>query len=371
MFAIKPRSCLLVLVAVMIALAITGRAHAADAVVGVNVIDPYKLSLGEQNAMLQEMKHAGVRVVRASIILNDDGVALAQRLWEQGIKVDWMIYRFGGYAPGGRPLSYTDPEQFRASFAPILAKLEQSGIKLAAFELGNEINLAGYNPDFPPSGRGVQFGLNDLYQDPEAQQVAKGYLRYLKVLAVLKDIRDHSRLNQNTPILTAGMATYETDEGPLPNGAKSDLVSANATLDYLRANGLDRLVDAYAVHVYPSGNGPGDPRAAADRQARLARFVLARCRPAGSADGKPCWLTEWGFNNIDTACPSNDVKRSMLVGEMMNNFRPYVRQGRLVGLLYFSWNNDPGSKTVSPLTVYRCGSLTESGKLSIDASLLR
>jgi hypothetical protein len=53
-------------------------------------------------------------------------------------------------------------------------------------------------------GEGKQFGLNDLYHDPEAEQIAKGYLQYLKVLAVLKDIRDHSKLNQHTLILAAG-----------------------------------------------------------------------------------------------------------------------------------------------------------------------
>lgn len=46
----------------------------------------------------------------------------------------------------------------------------------------------------------------DLINDPEGQQIAKGLLQYVKSLAVLKDNRDHSKLNQHTPILSAGAA---------------------------------------------------------------------------------------------------------------------------------------------------------------------
>ncbi|WP_419789106.1 hypothetical protein HDF18_05140 [Mucilaginibacter sp. X5P1] len=56
---------------------------------------------------------------------------------------------------------------------------------------------------------------------------------------------------------------------------------------------------------------------------------------------------------------------------MMNNYRPYVQQGRLVGLLYFSWNSDPLSKNVSFGSIFRCGALTESGKSALDPGLLK
>jgi hypothetical protein len=345
-------------------------ALADDVAVGTNIVNPYPLSIAEQDAMLKEMKSAGVRVIRASITLDDKGVDFAERVSKLNIKIEWLIFRFGGYEPGGRPLSAADPEQFRKSFAPILAKLEERGITLAAFELGNEFNLAGYNSEFPRPSKGMVFGLKDLEHDPEAQQVAKGYLQYLKVLAVLKELRDHSKLNQHTPILTGGLAVYETDDGPLPKGTNTDLVSVNATLEYMRAHGLDKLVDAYAVHVYPRGNGPGDSAAATARREDLAKYVLKECRPAGSPDGKPCWLTEWGFNNTDVKCPINDANRTLLVREMMNNYRPYVRDGRLAGLLSYAWNDVPGTKNLSPLTLYRCGALTESGKSSIDLGLL-
>jgi hypothetical protein len=206
--------------------------------------------------------------------------------------------------------------------------------------------------------------LSDLYHDREAEQIAKGYLQYLKVLAVLKDVRDHSKLNQHRPIMTAGFGAYGAPEGPFPPPAKpgtqTDMVSVNATLDFMRANGLDKLVDAYAVHVYPWANGPGQAAAAAGRQSRLAKYVLAECRPAGSADGKPCWITEWGFRNTDTSCPVREADQVSLIEEMRNNFLPYVEQRRLLGLFYYAWV-DP----MENFGVFRCGSLTQSGRLAI------
>ncbi len=356
-----------VLIAVVAALA---SAHAGNVVVGTNIINPYALSAEEQNALLLQLKSAGVQVVRASITLDEKGLALAEKLNEQGIKVDYLLYRFGGYEPGGPPLSAADPERFRSTFGPMLARLEEKGITFAAFELGNEFNLAGYNSEFAKPGRGMVFGLDDLSHDAAAQQVAKGYLQYLKILAVLKDLRDHSKLNQRTPILTGGLAVYESDDGPLPKGTKTDVVSANATLEFMRANGLDKLVDAYAVHVYPRANGPGEPAAAAVRKDNLARYVLKKC--SAPPHGKPCWITEWDFNDTDMKCPTNDSSRATLVKEMMGNFRPYTQDGRLVGLLSYAWNDLPAPKyPAAPLTLYRCGGLTESGALSIDANLLK
>ncbi len=363
---IKATHSILALAGLMIALTITTTTYAQNPVVGINVVNPYSLPIEKQNAMLDDLKADGINVIRASITLDDKGVDFAQRAQQRGIKIEWMIYRFGGYEPRGAPLSSADPEQFRRTFAPILARLEDKGIVLTAFELGNEINLAGYNSDFPRPGEGMQFSLKQLSTDPEAERVAKGFLQYLKVLAVLKDIRDHSKLNSHTPILTAGLAAYEQDEGPMKGSlAANDLISANATLEYLRANGVDKYVDGYAIHVYPPGDNPGDPAAGARRTHGLAKYVMAECRPPGSSDGKPCWITEWGFNNVDKSCPINDDRRALLTQEMMTIARPYVQQRRLAGMFYYAYNED------APNGVYRCGSLTKGGKLATDEGLLK
>ena len=353
-------------------------AQAGDLTVGVNLggLKDIKNATVEeqQDATLGDLKAAGVRVIRTGIGPDDRALDFVRRVYAKGIQMDWILgLQYRSDAPmrpwrpkefpgmwAGPPLSYSDPGKFRAYTQTLLDKLEAMGIKLAAFELGNELNMAAFNPEFPLPGEGKQFGLDDLYHDPEAQQIAKGYLQYLKVLAVLKDIRDHSKLNQHTPILTAGFGAYEAPEGSLGKGATADMVSVNATLDFMRANGLDQLVDAYAVHVYPWANGPGQPAAAASRRARLAKYVLAECRPPGSPDGKPCWITEWGFKNTDTSCPPHEADQVSLIEEMRDNFRPYIQQRRLAGLIYYAWID-----TRENFGLFRCGSLTHSGRLAI------
>ena len=303
---IQPKTfCLLGLIAGMALLAPL-LASATELKTGINLGSAERLTIPQQNSLLIDMKAAGVKLIRANITPDEKGLQLARTAKSLDIKIDWIV-DLGGYQTGaptrayqpqtfpemweGHPLSYADPEQFRAYFTSMLANLEASGIKLAAFEFGNEINWAAYNAEFPLPGLGVQFGLDDLYHDPEAKQIAVGYLRYLKLLKILKEIRDHTRLNRNTPILNAGLANFEQDAGPLYIHKKEDVVSIAATLDFMRAHGLDNLVDAYAVHVYSSQDRPGDPATAAERRERLEKYALAECRPAGSTDGKPCWIT--------------------------------------------------------------------------------
>src|SRR5262249_34089477 len=148
-----------------------------------------------------------------------------------------------------RPLSWLDPERSRASYQSVFDKLDASGITLAGIELGNEINWTDFNGDFPIPGQGKAFSLEDLARDPEAQQVARGFLQYLKVLAGLKAVRDHSKLNRQAPIISAGMAAVTG--GTWQQKLKVDGVSIPATYAYLRAHGLDELVDGYGVHYYP------------------------------------------------------------------------------------------------------------------------
>lgn len=367
-----------------ISLFFAAAAYASDLRVGVNLGSSERLTTAQQNSLLIDMKMAGVKLIRANIGDDEKGLKFARTAHELGIQIDWIV-EFGGYVRGaptrpyqpekfpemweGHPLSYVDPEQFRDYFSWMLAHLEASGIKLAAFEFGNEINWAAYNAEFPLPGPGVQFGLNDLYQNPEAKQIAVGYLRYLKLLKILKEARDHSRLNRNTPILTAGLADFGQPDGPL--GRPEDTVSVNATLDFMRAHGLDKLVDAYAIHVYPSQDKPGDPGAAAARAERMAKYALAECRPPNSADGKPCWITEWGFAYPNTQCPVDDTGHVALVREILSEFRKYAEAGRLVGVLYYTWNTDPWvntdpwAKKVDPFATFRCGALTKSGRLAI------
>lgn len=354
--------CLLVAVGTMPA------ARCEYPVAGVNVVNPQRLRAPDRDAVLDQLQGAGVRMIRAPLAPpwggDDYGPAIdfIRRAYERGIRTDLIVglqYRADAQRrPAVKdmpsmwpsyPLSSADPVRFRAVFEPLFNQLEDIGIRFAALELGNEINWTAFNGDFPIPGEGRIFGQADLARDPEARQIANGYRAYLQTLSVLKDIRDHSRLNRETPILSAGISD-PGPAGPRP-GSKTDAVTIGATLQYLRANGLDALADAYGVHTYPWA------KTAAQRLRRLEEDTLAECRPP--AQGKPCWLTEWGLPAGDPACPANDIPRAVLMQEMIADFHQFAKQGRLRGLLYYAWADDKYG-------IYRCGALIESGRLAVN-----
>jgi hypothetical protein len=367
---------LLAMLATLVALTWScGAAHAEDVVVGVNVVNPMRASVAAQDAVFAQLEAAHVHVIRCGISADDKGIDFARRAAAQGIRIQLILgAQYPPNAPsrpyqpdvfpamwGGHPLSWADPDLSKALSQKVLDELDANGIVLAGMELGNEINWAAFNPEFPLPGEGKILSLADLSHDPEGKQIAKGFLQYLKILAVLKDVRDHSRLNRSTPIISAGMVDAK-DGDKLYNNKKEDMVSLSATISFLRANGLDKLVDAYGVHTYSSAWAPGNPVAAAQRTAHFADVTMAECRPAGA---KPCWITEWGFSNTNLSCPANDTSRALLVQEMRADFAQAAAQNRLAGVTYFAWDSDPWSKQPDADSVYRCGALMESGRLAI------
>jgi len=354
------------------------RARAQEMVVGVNVVNPLRASVADQNALLSQLKAAQVHVIRCGISNDEQGIDFAGRAAADGIHIQLIVspeYAPGAplrpYQPdlfpamwGGHPLSYADPALSKTAFQHLFDSLDANGIVLAGVELGNEINWAAFNPEFPLPGEGKVLSLDDLAHDPEGQQIAKGYVEYIEILKVLKEVRDHSRLNKSTPIISAGLVCA-ADGGKLWNNKKEDKVSLPATIAFLRAHGLDSLVDAYGVHIYPSTAQPGNPAAEAERLGELNSLDLAECRAKGASDGKPCWVTEWGFPNADVTCPPNEAARTMLVEELRGDFAAAAGEHLLAGIDYFSWDSDPWSKTIDADSVYRCGGLTESGRQAV------
>ena len=351
---------------------------AQEMVVGVNVVNPLRASPANQNLLLSQLKAAQVHVIRCGISNDEKGMDFAKRAASAGLRLQLILspeYVPGApsraYDPvkfpsmwGGHPLSYADPALSKTAFQHLFDSLDANGITLAGVELGNEINWAAFNPEFPLPGEGKILSLDDLAHDPEGKQIAKGFLRYVEILAALKEVRDHSRLNSRKPIISAGLVGAQ-DGVKLYNNKKEDMVSLSATLAFLRGHGLDALVDAYGIHSYPSSAQPGNPVAKAQRLSRLNSIDLAECRAKGAKDGKPCWVTEWGFPNADLSCPPKEAGRTLLIEELRGDFAVAAAEHRLAGIDYFSWNSDPWSKTIDADSVYRCDALTESGKKAV------
>jgi hypothetical protein len=288
-------------------------AHAAgpdQVIVGVNIRGYGGLSEAQQDAKIAQLQSYGVKTIREGFPSElderfDRFIATAYR---HGIGTVAIIYpTLGGNqkhtsgidVAAGRhrrtpALVDADPDGFRKQFAAQLTALEDAGAKLTAFEIGNEFNTVGYNADFPAQGRGRILGLADLNNpnDAEARRVAAGYLQYIKIMAVVKDVRGHSKLNKTTPIVTGGLSNVGVP------GARSFnrqlATSAADTIAFLSRHGVDRFVDGYGVHAYTSG----DPRQTIPQRISVLETIFHACTRS-----KPCWLTEWAFNNRDQVLP--------------------------------------------------------------------
>ena len=336
--------------------------------VGVNLTNGDRLSQSAQLAALSELQAAGAKVIRIPLESRTwgppgvyiDSIALIKTAYASGIKPIVIVplqypenVKPRPYNPaypdiwGAYPLSQSDPAIFASWFTPILAQLEESGIVLAGLELGNEINWAPFNGDFPVPGQGKVIGDTGLYSNPEAEVIAAGYRAYMLSLQALRQIRDGSALNQATPVISGGLSNPGAPRtaGVAIDGVPIDAVSINATLNYLRAYGLDTIADTYGIHFYPNANATS-----AQRYHDLADNALAQCGKYGVS----CTVTEWGFRLPSFTCPLNDSNRNNLAYEILSDVANWGSAVR--SMVWFDWLS-------LQYGLYQCGAETATGHL--------
>jgi hypothetical protein len=341
---------------------------------GVNLANPGWVSLDSQNSVIEQLKNEGVKIIRgANLSSSDEDIAFLKHAFDSGIgfilvvdpifpsdvkvrKYDPVNYPEFWSVPG---LSYADLKMSQRYLKDFLEKIDRAGIALQGIELGNEFNWVAFNQDFPLPGKGKVFELPDLYEDPEAMVVANGFKKYINLLVDLKGVRDSLNLNRKVPIVLGGIGQiYEN----WPNSIfqkKTDSVSVNATIEFLRSLGLDELVDVYGIHYYPNPNFTSE-----QRKAFFKDKVMKQCSDADSGFGKPCWITEWGVENKDDTCYPNENQRLPLMVETLGEFDSYSKLSRLDLVILFSWGSWPG-QVLEPFSVYRCGQLLSSGRIAL------
>ncbi|MBV9078156.1 MAG: hypothetical protein JO048_11810 [Methylobacteriaceae bacterium] len=339
----------------------------AAALVGVNVVNPQWQPRGRQDATLDALREAGVRLIRVPLLpptggAYEDAVDYVARAAARGLDVLLVVYP--QYRPDAAarpavpsepemwqlpPLSAADPDLLTATYGPFFRRLDTRGLALAGIEFGNEINWTAFNGEFPIPGEGRILGDRDLAEHPVGRRIAAGFRAYLRSLAALRRLRDNLVANRRTPLLAAGFSDFGPP-GPSPWGRSLDGVGLAATLRFLRAGGLDALVDGYSLHTYPEAGATPAARAAA-----FARDALAAC-----SLGKPCWITEWGFPEPDLGCAADDRRRAALVEEFRDLVRPAVADGRIRGLVYYAWDG-----AGDPHALLRCGRLRASGRAAL------
>jgi hypothetical protein len=354
-----------VIVSVLLISSVIHPAFAANVIIGTNVTGAQDLTEQQQDALIEQLRQDGVTTIRTGT--GDKFNHLIIRAYQRGIGsiigippniVGSDAHMRPAYPALGlwaqRPITDADPEQFRAWLTAQLAPLEKAGVRLTAFELGNEINGPYFNSDFlPAQASGRVLGISDLKNpsDQEGRAISASYKAYLQLMKALKDVRDRSQLNHATPIILAGLA-----DGGLPGkkpGQKLDGVSIPATIEFMQENGLDQLVDGYGVHVYPDGSALGPVSALIDS---MNKDAFAMCTSA-----KPCWVTEWGFGIPSKTCPVNDQLQVTAVNNLRSALKYFASQGRLAASIVYTWNYAGDEDDV-----IRCGSLLNSGKLAIS-----
>jgi hypothetical protein len=90
-------------------------------------------------------------------------------------------------------------------------------------------------------------GFDDLLNATslEIQQFDNGIRRYIEALARVRLALGETALNQQTPLVSAGL----NNPGDCPAGCQLTIpwmaVEADGLLRYMRANGIDQYVDRY------------------------------------------------------------------------------------------------------------------------------
>jgi hypothetical protein len=353
-------------------------AMAQSAIVGVNVVGTDQASDQTRNDLLEQLQRYHVKTIRTSLGGHGDRyTTFVVTAFQHGIGSVIFVSPSGGATStahtlpadkaAGRPwpvpaLSDADPEGFRKWFASELATLEAAGVRVTAFELGNELNTPRFNADFGAEktpGRTLRLSELENPDDAQAVVVAGGYRNYLKILAAMKDVRDYSTINRKTPILSGMSAVM---------AAGRTSVTIPDSIEFLRQNGLDKLADGYGVHTYPTGDPRVSTAARADQLVQSG--VLSECKQGT----KPCWMTEWGLPNKDESCPLDDAARANAAQAERAALQQFVKQGRLAAILYYSWSGVPPfswqhnntNSNKDPYTIFRCGALTDAGKVALN-----
>jgi hypothetical protein len=288
------------------------------------------------------------------------------------------VYQSWGYASWAIPssLSGLSPQNFAAAFSAEMQAIEAAGVRLAAFEVGNELNQDRFDCDYVVPGTGRVLSYDDLQngwldksqppKDPEATAVANGYVDYVSVLASLKQARAALKVNDTTPIISASTANFA--QPTATDGSNHDKTAGVDFVKFLRKHGLDSYVDGYGVHYYPGPATDG----ASTLDLSDADHAFSVC---GSGTPKPCWATEWGsWATPITTCAqldsgTLDQPNDDYVTQMREYFQRLSQQGRLANELYYSWNEGGGALLVSiPAngTTAACSGVPASSQLALS-----
>lgn len=333
---------------------------------GVNNVHLGWLPEVEQKKAISDMVSSGVKNVRIALVAPTDASISAVQLARKSQLAVNLVIRLSGphlvgknvtLRPGnGRldrvvPLSAIDIMYFRQALQKVMQELDRRQLRLLSLEIGNEVNWAGFNGDLEAYEPGTRSPVDARVTSLAAPgRYVEGLRRYLEAVRIVRELRDASKLNQDVPILLAGLASMPLHFAAAIGG---EYVDPHETIQILQEMGLDSAVDGYALHYYPGLNS-----SPAEKAQDFEELMQVCGTPP---DRIPCWLTEWGFALENQNCPADDSVRSTAVRQVKSMIAGQMAAGRVIGAYYFDWN---GRK--SSYALWRCNGLTESGRILLQ-----
>lgn len=342
-------------------------AEAVESLHGINRVRIVWKQEQERRQILDEMAKAGVKTARmtltppfeqsldAIVLANEEGMSVLIAVG-LGSKPYYADHKGSLRTSYGRTwnaprISMLDEELFHRSIRESFAALDAAKVTLAGIEVGNELNWAHFNGDliiYPNPNTPVAVSIDALQRRDD---FLKGLDKYIEVLRIVREEAKATKYNKDTPIISAGLASIDQ---AFADRRGYEYVATNAFIKELQKRGMDELVDAYGIHTYPPmDTGPAGRKKAMDK-------ALSIC--AAPSEGKPCWLTEWGLRNNQETCPLDDAKRAQAAREVMSWLEDYEKKRALDAAYYYDWDRD------ETLSVWRCGGLSETGKVVIGVT---
>lgn len=254
-----------------------------------------------------------------------------------------------------RRLSDIDVGRYRETLRQFLAELDQRQARLMGLEVGNEINWADFNGDFPVDTEGRILERLSPSQSPADAAILAGFRKYRQALDATRDVARAGAAGKAALLVSAGL--YAPSAWVRQSGGYAlSLAATKAAFDDL---GISTAVDALAVHVYPPTGAAGEVTSAKAYEA--LRSATEICGPRG--DGKPCLITEWGYPNASATACQDDRDRLVLFRSFEQAVSCLDRARDLRATYLFSWDENPR------YSVWRCNRALDGSKVFGDPSI--
>jgi len=325
--------------------------------------------------ILVRMHDAGIRDVRLTLDPPLDNsiatIAAANRLgmkvllnvptWWPEVMVQGAVRRPGRPGRHGTAfydiyrLSDLDITRYKSWFADVVRKIEIAGGQVDAFEIGNEINWAGFNGDLPLAAPGHLYALDNIAQYPEIRKIEEGFRKYAEALAATRAVlHAHSRY-RNTPIITAGLTGAEADSGTVSRGG-AGVASFSLSMSYYLKYGALVQADGIAVHVYPAITARDEKGQFLQTFAAIEKATRLCAEGQKVKSNLSCWITEWGFRSLGDACTMDDKARATKMREFAAAVGCLAKTRRIHTAYLYDWDAS------SDYSIWRCNRLLEGGK---------